>query len=172
MYSMTKALAAPSIRFVSLLLLSVQGAAWAQAAAPAPLVSDRPEQPPAASAPPAAVPAYVPPPMSKQQRELQRRLSLRHYALMGAATVLTGGGVVFGLQSRGSIEKARSGRYQVNAQDSLRASRQHALIANAAFLGAGAALVGAVVTYFISPPTPPPEDPSTASTRPSFGDFR
>jgi hypothetical protein len=97
--------------------------------------------------------------MTKSQRELQRRLSLRHYALMGVATVLTGGGIYFGARSRSTLGNADDARTQREAYEFLKESRRQALVANYAYAGAGLALVSAVVTYFISPPRPPPEDP-------------
>ena len=147
-------------RLVVLVLLVAHGAAWAQSATPEPLPLpplDAPVQPPPSSDGTQPVPGYVPPPMSKSQRELQRRLSLRHYALLGVATVLTGGGVYFGARSKSTLEGAGSARTQREAFEQLKESRRQAHIANYAYAGAGLALVSAVVTYFISPPTPPPE---------------
>lgn len=152
---------ASRLRLLVPVLLCVQGSAGAQtqtAPLDAPLAERPLPSPGAGEAGPAAVRAYAPAPLSPQQRELQRRLSLRHYALMGVAGMLSGGGLYFGAKSRSSIESAGSARYQGGAQDSLRTARTQAIVANAAFVGAGAAVVGAVVTYFISPPTPAPVD--------------
>jgi hypothetical protein len=175
---MKTALGPSAHRLVALLLLTAHGAAWAQAATPAPvpvvpLASDRPVQAPAEPTAPAPqpIPAYTPPPMTKSQRELQRRLSLRHYALMGVATVLTGGGIYFGARSKGTLNTAEDSRTQREAYEKLKESRRQAQIANYAYAGAGLAVVSAVVTYFISPPRPPPEDPN-APPEPDFGGFR
>jgi hypothetical protein len=156
---MKTALGPAARRLVVLLLLAAHGSAWAQGAPPPPLPlppADAPVQPPTTTGTPTA-PPYMPPPMSKSQRELQRRLSLRHYALMGVATVLTGGGVYFGTRSRSTRNGAVDARTQREAFEQLKESQRQARIANYAYAGAGLALVSAVVTYFISPPTPPPE---------------
>lgn len=164
---MKTALGPSAHRLIALLLLAAQGAAWAQAAPPpAALASDRPVR--TAEAPGPRAPA--PPPMTRSQRELQRRLSLRHFALMGVATVLTGGGVYFGARSKGTLGSAKSSRTQREAYETLLESQRQARIANYAYAGAGLALVSAVVTYFISPPRPPPEDPN-APPEPDFGAF-
>lgn len=156
---MNTALGPAARRLVVLLLLVAHGAARAQGAPPPPLPlppADAPvQQPPAPGT--ASPPPYLPPPMSKSQRELQRRLSLRHYALMGVATVLTGGGIYFGVRSGNTRDDAVDARTQREAYEQLKESQRQARIANFAFAGAGLALVSAVVTYFISPPTPPPE---------------
>ncbi|MBF5042418.1 hypothetical protein FGE12_08400 [Aggregicoccus sp. 17bor-14] len=175
-----------SFRLVALLLLGAHGSAWAQDAAapaaqpatpaatePAPAAStepaaaaasDAPVQAPAATppAPATGLPQYTPRPMTRAQRELQRRLSLRHYALMGTSLVLTGGGLYFGAKSKGSLNRAHAAQTQIAAQDALKSSREQARAANWAFIGAGTAVVAAVVTYFISPPTPPPEEPGSS----------
>src|SRR4051812_45128337 len=117
----------------ALLLLCAHAAAWAQDAAPSAPPADAPTQAAAAPAPaqasapvqaPAPAPQYVPRPMSARERELQRRLSLRHYALMGAATILTGGGLIFGAKSKSSLESASTARNQVAARDALKHSRE------------------------------------------------
>jgi hypothetical protein len=155
---MNTALGLRARRLVVLVLLGAHGSAWAQSAPePLPLPpADAPVQQPPTSDGTQPVPDYVPPPMSKSQRELQRRLSLRHYALMGVATVLTGGGIYFGARSKSTLAGAESARTQREAYEQLKESRRQAQIANYAYAGAGLALVSAVVTYFISPPTPPP----------------
>ena len=146
----------PAARLVVLLLLVAHGSALAQ---PPPLPMPPPDapvqQPPTTSN---GEPApYMPPPMSKTQRELQRRLSLRHYALMGVATVLTGGGIYFGARSKSTLSGAEDARTQREAFEQLKESQRQARIANYAYAGAGLAVVAAVVTYFVSPATPPPE---------------
>lgn len=111
------------------------------------------------SAPAGLAPGALP--MSDEQRQLQRRLALRHWALAGVTGVLGVGGIVFGLQSRASLGAAQDARWQVEAYDTLRKARGEAVAANALFAGAGLAAVAGVITYFISPPLPV-EEPQVA----------
>jgi hypothetical protein len=140
------------------LLLTAHGAAWAQAALP--------PAPPLRSPPPSSVPLAAlradPPvqaPLTPDQRRVQRRRALRHFALAGVATVLAGAGVFFGLRSKSTYDGALSDGFQAVAYDHLVESRRQAIIADVAFAGAGLALAGAVVSYvFFRVPPPPPED--------------
>lgn len=99
--------------------------------------------------------------LSEEERQLQRRLALRHWALAGVTGVLAAGGAVFGLQSRSTAAGARDARWQIEAYDALRTARGQAVAANAMFIGAGLAAVAGVITYFVSPPLPP-EPPKAA----------
>jgi hypothetical protein len=140
------------------LLLTAHGAAWAQAAVPpAP-----PLRSPAATSVPLAALQADPPaerPLTPDQRRVMRRRALRHFALAGVATVLSGAGVYIGLRSKSTYDQALKDGFQVVAYDHLVESRRQAVIANVAFAGAGLALAGAVVSYvFFRVPLPPPED--------------
>ena len=139
------------------LLLAAHAAAWAQ-----PLAPPAPRLPaPVPSAALRADPTPVKRPLTKHEREVMRRRSLRHIALLGVSVVLAGGGLYFGVRSKSTHEEALRQTYQVSAYDQLVEARRQAIIADLAFGGAALALTGAAVSYFFfRTPPPPPEAPS------------
>lgn len=138
---------ASAAALVALLQLGLAPGAWAQ--------NTRPGAPPPVPTSAPDSPAQLP----TSEEELQRRLALRHWALAGVTVVLLSGGVVFGVQSRNSLEDARQAQFQVGAYDALKQARVQAISADALFLGAALAAVAGVITYFVSPPLPPKQKP-------------
>jgi hypothetical protein len=151
------------------LLLAAHAAAWAQ-----PLVPPALRLAPPPSVPSAALradPAPVKRPLTKQEREVMRRRSLRHIALLGVSVVLTGGGLFFGARSKSTHEEALRETYQVAAYDKLVEARRQAIIADLAFGGAALALTGAAVSYFFFRTPPPPPETPQASPPPDAPEF-
>jgi hypothetical protein len=74
------------------------------------------------------------------------------------ASLATGGvGGYFGLQSRGQVQSARNAEFLDESVQHLTDARQNARMANTLFAVAGAAAVGAVITYLIRPSEPSAE---------------
>ncbi len=82
--------------------------------------------------------------------------------LLGTGVVAGGVGGYFGLQSRGHIQAARDATFRDERAARLKDAEGEALLANVLFGAAGAAAVGALVTYLTS--GDPDEDPAVAFT--------
>lgn len=79
--------------------------------------------------------------------------------LLGAGVAAAGAGSVFGLISQNQVQAARAATFQSETVEHLRQAQGSATTANVLFLGAGAAAVGAVVTWLLAPPPPSPPSP-------------
>lgn len=71
-------------------------------------------------------------------------------ALGGTAALAAGAGAFLGLQAKSAESEANAARFESEAFAASNRASSNAMLANVAFAVAGAALIGAVVTYFVT----------------------
>jgi tetratricopeptide (TPR) repeat protein len=111
----------------------------------------RPDLKPAPRGEPAAPVATV--------QQPARAVPVVPVVLLGVGVAAAGAGSAFGLMSQGQVQAARAATFQSETVEHLRQAQGSATTANVLFLSAGAAAVGAVVTWLLAPPSPPPPAP-------------
>lgn len=71
-------------------------------------------------------------------------------ALGGTAALAAGAGAFMGVQAKAAEAEANAARFESDAFAATNRANSNAMLANVAFAVAGAAVVGAVVTYFVT----------------------
>lgn len=115
---------------------------------------DTPLRPDLTPAPP---PAPAAPVATAQQPA--RAVPVVPVVLLGVGAAAAGAGSAFGLLSQSQVQAAREASFQSETVEHLRQAQGSATTANALFVTAGAAAVGAVVTWLLAPPPPAPPSP-------------
>lgn len=99
-----------------------------------------------------------------ETRKEARTLSPVPFVIGGVGVAAAVAGAIFGSQSGNEVDAARGSTYQREAQDHLARAGSSATTANALFVTAGVAAVGAVITFFAlsggdsaEPPAPKPD---------------
>jgi tetratricopeptide (TPR) repeat protein len=126
--------------------------------------ADRPMQTPgltALVAPPSQTPAYVP---SVGTEPASGRGPLLPVVFLGAGALAGGAAGFFGLQSQTNVRLAREATFYDERAARLKSAEGQAFVANILFGTAGAAALGALVTFFIPGSSHPPASASTEGT--------
>ncbi|WNG40563.1 hypothetical protein F0U61_47915 [Archangium violaceum] len=131
------------------------------ASAPGGVTTDRPEQKSKQGA--RLMPETPPAPTGLVEvRQPARRVPIVPLVLLGAGVVAAGAGTAFGLASRDQVDAAWGARYQSEVISHQAQAQRSARTANILFGTAGAAAVGALVSWLLMPS---PAAPSSGETR-------
>jgi hypothetical protein len=127
-------------------------AAKSRPAAVEPELKKQPELAPAAT--PSLEPVAAPPPTPPPAVAAEAGSGAAHIAVplaFGGISLISGGiGLVFGLQSKSTLDQARLAHFDSEDAALRRVAADRALVADVLFAVAGAALVAAVIAFFVT----------------------
>ncbi|MFL5322119.1 MAG: hypothetical protein ACJ790_20825 [Myxococcaceae bacterium] len=105
------------------------------------------------------------------EKKVEHHTPVGTFVLGGIALAAAGTGTYFGLQSKSDVTAARGSNFQDDTDRKLRSASDNATIANVAFGVAGAAAIGALVTFLVggSDAAPAPAEQQVGS---GGGDLR
>lgn len=83
------------------------------------------------------------------ETKVEHHTPVATWVLGGVALAAGGAGGYFGMQSRNQVDGARGAQFQDDTDRQLKQASDNALYANVAFAAAGAAAIGALVTFLV-----------------------